>query len=374
MTSTTLRHLRQTQSTLPMSLRWHVRCSSGGRTCPFIHTIPCAAWRSCSVAHPGPPGVDGAQRFAGVCGRSARAEPGRLEARGESRRGVRSGRRGGSRCCRASRSTDSTPGNQYSSEIDLGSLGVPTGRSSCFQGPVERNRNGGPCRWWTWPTSSGLERQGRRPKQPRAAGGDAPEVEAQSRQSYYQLVRERGLVAASTRRSRCRARLAPGRGHYRPALEPFWRRPGARAEVGSACSRWRPRSCRLPWRPARCFPARSVDPTFRARSELDFDPRPEPPQSDFEKRHSDVSRCSSRRADDARSRAARACAAAHGWHHRCRVFRRDRFPTPLASSGRDWSYQAGITLRWSLDLTTFANIRRQDADLDAERARELRTG
>ena len=41
--------------------------------------------------------------------------------------------------------------------------------------------------------------------------------------------------------------------------------------------------------------------------------------------------------------------------------------------GHDWSYQAGATLTWSLDLTTFANIRRQDARADAERARELRT-
>jgi hypothetical protein len=32
-----------------------------------------------------------------------------------------------------------------------------------------------------------------------------------------------------------------------------------------------------------------------------------------------------------------------------------------------------VTLTWSLDLTTFANIRRQEARADAERARELRT-
>jgi outer membrane protein TolC len=32
-----------------------------------------------------------------------------------------------------------------------------------------------------------------------------------------------------------------------------------------------------------------------------------------------------------------------------------------------------MTLTWSLDLTTFADIRRQNARADAERARELRT-
>src|SRR5207302_1159355 len=39
----------------------------------------------------------------------------------------------------------------------------------------------------------------------------------------------------------------------------------------------------------------------------------------------------------------------------------------------DWSYQAALTLTWSLDLTSFADIRAQDAAVDAARARELRT-
>ncbi len=41
-------------------------------------------------------------------------------------------------------------------------------------------------------------------------------------------------------------------------------------------------------------------------------------------------------------------------------------------SGHDWTYQAGLTLTWNLDLTSFANIRAQDAAADAARARELR--
>jgi outer membrane protein TolC len=42
-------------------------------------------------------------------------------------------------------------------------------------------------------------------------------------------------------------------------------------------------------------------------------------------------------------------------------------------TSHDWSYQAALTLTWNLDLTSFANIRVQDAAVDATRARELRT-
>src|SRR5712692_5651097 len=41
-------------------------------------------------------------------------------------------------------------------------------------------------------------------------------------------------------------------------------------------------------------------------------------------------------------------------------------------TGHDWSYQAALTLTWSLDLTSFADIRAQDAAADAAGARELR--
>lgn len=41
-------------------------------------------------------------------------------------------------------------------------------------------------------------------------------------------------------------------------------------------------------------------------------------------------------------------------------------------SGHDWTYQAALTATWSLDLTSFADIRVQNAAADAARARELR--
>src|SRR5438067_421489 len=42
-------------------------------------------------------------------------------------------------------------------------------------------------------------------------------------------------------------------------------------------------------------------------------------------------------------------------------------------SGHDWSYQAAVTATWSFDLTNIADIRAQEAAVDAARARELRT-
>ncbi|MFL5313436.1 MAG: TolC family protein [Myxococcales bacterium] len=41
-------------------------------------------------------------------------------------------------------------------------------------------------------------------------------------------------------------------------------------------------------------------------------------------------------------------------------------------ASHDWSYQAALTLTWNLDLTSFADIRAQDAAVDGARARELR--
>jgi outer membrane protein TolC len=41
-------------------------------------------------------------------------------------------------------------------------------------------------------------------------------------------------------------------------------------------------------------------------------------------------------------------------------------------TGHDWSYQAAVTLTWSLDLTKFADIRVRDAAANVARARELR--
>jgi outer membrane protein TolC len=50
----------------------------------------------------------------------------------------------------------------------------------------------------------------------------------------------------------------------------------------------------------------------------------------------------------------------------------ERGTTAAGFVGHDWTWQAVIGLTWSLDLSTFANVRSQDAAADAARARELR--
>ncbi|WP_224362311.1 TolC family protein [Hyalangium versicolor] len=51
----------------------------------------------------------------------------------------------------------------------------------------------------------------------------------------------------------------------------------------------------------------------------------------------------------------------------------ERLTNAAGFSGRSSSYQAMVNLNWSLDMTTFANIRAQDAGVSAAQAREERT-
>jgi len=294
----------QTQSTFPMSLRWHVRCSSGAATCTDYPHDPCAAWRVCSVAHPGPPGVDGAPTAREFAAGAREQNPPLSKRRESSRRGAERTSRWVA-CCRASRSTDSTPGTSTAARsISAASVVQPDDRLLPKDQWTEPQRR--PCRWWTWPTSSGLERKD-------GAEAAARRLEATRLESspgraiVLPARRERGLGRRpSIRGARGVARgLAPGRGtlprrHWSHSGDV----PGARRGRAARAGRWRPRSCRLPWRPARCFPARAWTPTFEL-GQLDFDPRPEPPLSDFEKRLADVPAVLRGRADDARSRAAR---------------------------------------------------------------------
>src|SRR6267143_231358 len=276
------------------------------RTCPIHPHDPCAAWRVLLCCSPWPPG----RRWRSNRSRSLRPERAsrtrllskraRIFARGVRKRTSR-----WVACCRASRSTDSTPGTSTAARSISEPSVVPTGRSFCFPRTSGTAPQRQPCRWWTWPTSSGVERQGRRPKQPRVQQVASAELQV--------ALAARALLSGS-----------------------------------------------------------GVDPDLLSSVELDFDPRPEPPLSDFEKRLAGV---------PAVLAAARTTRAAEQLALAQRLTLAPSIAGYFAETGsnapgfvgRDWSYLAGITLRWSLDLTTFANIRRQDANLDAERARELRT-
>jgi len=264
--------------------------------------------------------------------------------------------------------------NQYSSEIDLGALGGPN-RTIVL---LPKNQwNGTATATVPLVDLANFQRIGAARTEAEAAArrlqATRLEVEAQVAQSYYQLVANVALVAASIEAlevSREGLRLAEE--HYRAGTGALLETSRARAEVEQRVQQVASAELQVALAARALLSGSGVDPDLSSSVELDFDPRPEPPLSDFEKRLAGV---------PAVLGAARTTRAAEQLALAQRLTLAPSIAGYFAETGsnapgfvgRDWSYQAGITLRWSLDLTTFANIRRQDADLDAERARELRT-
>ena len=264
--------------------------------------------------------------------------------------------------------------NQYSSEIDLGALGGPS-RTIVL---LPKNQwNGTATATVPLVDLANFQRIGAARTEAEAAArrleATRLEVEAQVAQSYYQLVANVALVAASIEAlevSREGLRLAEE--HYRAGTGALLETSRARAEVEQRVQQVASAELQVALAARALLSGSGVDPDLLSSVELDFDPRPEPPLSDFEKRLAGV---------PAVLGAARTTRAAEQLALAQRLTLAPSIAGYFAETGsnapgfvgRDWSYLAGITLRWSLDLTTFANIRRQDANLDAERARELRT-
>jgi outer membrane protein TolC len=264
--------------------------------------------------------------------------------------------------------------NQYSSEIDLGALGGPN-RTIVL---LPKNQwNGTATATVPLVDLANFQRIGAARTEAEAAArrlqATRLEVEAQVAQSYYQLVANVALVAASIEAlevSREGLRLAEE--HYRAGTGALLETSRARAEVEQRVQQVASAELQVALAARALLSGSGVDPDLLSSVELDFDPRPEPPLSDFEKRLAGV---------PAVLAAARTTRAAEQLALAQRLTLAPSIAGYFAETGsnapgfvgRDWSYLAGITLRWSLDLTTFANIRRQDANLDAERARELRT-
>lgn len=264
--------------------------------------------------------------------------------------------------------------NQYSSEIDLGALGGPN-RTIVL---LPKNQwNGTATATVPLVDLANFQRIGAARTEAEAAArrleATRLEVEAQVAQSYYQLVANVALVAASIEAlevSREGLRLAEE--HYRAGTGALLETSRARAEVEQRVQQVASAELQVALAARALLSGSGVDPDLLSSVELDFDPRPEPPLADFEKRLAGV---------PAVLAAARTTRAAEQLALAQRLTLAPSIAGYFAETGsnapgfvgRDWSYLAGITLRWSLDLTTFANIRRQDANLDAERARELRT-
>ncbi len=199
------------------------------------------------------------------------------------------------------------------------------------------------------------------------------EVESAVAQSYYQLVASVALVGASNEAlqvSREAWRLAQE--HYRAGNAAVLEVDRARAEVEQRIQQVASAELQVAVASRALRSASGVIPDLSSSAELDPDLRPEEPLSEFEKELPAVPAV----AAAARARqSADQLAAAQRFTLAPSIaayFAEGGSKAP-GFAGHDWSYQAGVTLTWSLDLTTFADIRRQDARADAERARELRT-
>ncbi len=264
--------------------------------------------------------------------------------------------------------------NQYSSEIDLGAVGGPN-RTIVL---LPRNQ-------WTGIATAtvplldlgNFERiaAARTGTEAAARQLDATrlDVEAGVAQSYYQLVASIALVAASIEAlqvSREALRLAQE--HYRAGTAAVLEVDRARAEVEQRVQQAASAELQVAVSSRALGSASGVSPDLSSSVELDPDLRPEAPLAEFEKELPSVP------AVVAAARATRNAEQLATAQRLTLVPSIAGFFAETGSNapgfvGQDWSYQGGVTLTWSLDLTTFANIRRQDASADVERARELRT-
>ena len=199
------------------------------------------------------------------------------------------------------------------------------------------------------------------------------EIESAVAQSYYQLVASVALVGASNEAlqvSREAWRLAQE--HYHAGNAAVLEVDRARAEVEQRNQQVASAELQVAVASRALRSASGVIPDLSSSAELDPDLRPEEPLAEFEEQLPAV---------PAVAAAARARQSADQLASAQRLTLAPSIAGYFAETGsnapgfvgHDWSYQAGVTLTWSLDLTTFANIRRQDARAEAERARELRT-
>lgn len=264
--------------------------------------------------------------------------------------------------------------NQYSSAIDLGAVGGPNRTIALL-----------PNNQWTGVATAtvplldlgNFERiaAARTGTEAAARQLDATrlDVEAAVAQSYYQLVASVALVGASKAAlqvSREALRLAEE--HYRAGTAAVLEVDRARAEVEQRVQQVASAELQVAVSSRALGSASGVSPDLSTSIELDPDLRPEAPLAELEK---DVPNVPAVVAAARVTRNAEQLATAQRLTLVPSIagFFAETGSNAPGFVGQDWSYQGGVTLTWSLDLTTFANIRRQDATADVERARELRT-
>jgi len=199
------------------------------------------------------------------------------------------------------------------------------------------------------------------------------DVESAVAQSYYQVVASAALVGASNEALRVsREALRLAQEHYRAGNAAVLEVDRARAEVEQRLQQVASAELQVAVSSRALGSASGVTPDVSTSAELDPALDPEAPLSEFEKDLPAVPVVAA---------AARARLTADQLAAAQRLTLLPSIAGYFAESGsnapgfagHDWSYQGGVTLTWSVDLTTFANIRRQEARADAERAREMHT-
>ena len=197
-------------------------------------------------------------------------------------------------------------------------------------------------------------------------------VEGQVVQGYYQLVANIALVAASRSAlevSREGLRLAQAR--YQAGAAAALDVDRARADVEQQVQQLAAAELQVALAARALESVSSVTPDLSATVPLSDDLRPESNLATFE---AGLARLPAVLTASANTRAAEKQADAQRLALAPTIAGNfTEFATNAPGfTGHDWTYQAALTLTWNLDLTSFADIRVQNAVVDAARAREMR--
>ena len=199
------------------------------------------------------------------------------------------------------------------------------------------------------------------------------QVEGQAVQDYYQVVANLALVAASSAAldvSRESFRLAQAR--YQAGSAAALEVDRARADVEQQVQQLAAAELQVALTARALESASGVEPDLSSVVRLSDDLHPEGNLDAFE---GGLSRLPAVAAATASTNAAEKQADAQRLALAPSVAGSftERGTNAPGFTGHEWSYQAAVTATWSFDLTNIADIRSQEAAVDAARARELRT-
>jgi len=197
-------------------------------------------------------------------------------------------------------------------------------------------------------------------------------VEGQVVQDYYQVVANLALVTASRTAldvSREGLRLAQAR--YQAGTAAALEVDRARADVEQQFQQLAAAELQVALASRALESTSGVTPDISATVPLSDDLRPEPELATFQAglarlpsvlTASTSTQAAEKQADAQRLALAPSIAGTFAEHG----------TNAPGFTSHDWTYQAALTFTWNLDLTSFADIRVQDAAVEAARARELR--